>query len=80
MLTPNRVNSPHVLKLYDVFETRRHYFLVMEHIKGGELFDYIIQNARLSRNEVLRLFSQIVQGPRGGCVMYLCLSSLVLPC
>lgn len=56
------LEHPHIIKLYDVFETRQHYFMVMERVKGGELFDYILQKGRLPRKEALRILSQIVQG------------------
>lgn len=56
------LDHPNVLKLYDVLETSQHVFLVMERVKGGELFDYILQKGRLPRKEALRIFAQIVQG------------------
>ena len=56
------MEHPYVLKLYDVLETDHHLYLVLEHIKGGELFDYIVSKGRLDRYEALRLTSQIVQG------------------
>lgn len=56
------------MKLYDVFETRMHYFIVLERIKGGELFDYIIQKGRLPRKEALRILSQCIQGACVCCV------------
>ena len=34
----------------------------MEHIKGGELFDYIVSRGRLDRHESLRLTAQIIAG------------------
>jgi BR serine/threonine kinase len=49
-------------QLYDVYETSQHIFLVLERVKGGELFDYILQKGRLPRPEALRIMSQIVQG------------------
>lgn len=56
------LEHPHIMKLYDVFETRQHYFMVLERVKGGELFDYIIQKGRLPRKEALRIISQCIQG------------------
>ncbi len=56
------LRSPAVVKLYDVFETTRHYLIVLERVSGGELFDYIIQRGHLPRREALRVLSQIVQG------------------
>ena len=58
----NVFDSPHVMKLYDVFETSQHIFLVLERVRGGELFDYILQKGRLPRHEALRLAAQIIQG------------------
>jgi len=54
--------SPYILKLYDVIESSQHIFIVMERVKGGELFDYILQKGRLPRQEALRLMAQIIQG------------------
>jgi len=56
------IEHPHVLKLYDVLETPDNLYLVLENVKGGELFDYITRKGRLDREEALRLFAQIVQG------------------
>jgi len=38
-----RVNHPHVVKLFDLFETDTEYFLVLQLITGGELFDRIVE-------------------------------------
>ena len=54
--------SPNVMKLYDVYETRNYYFLILELVQGGQLFDYIVRRRRLPRQEALRLLSQCVQG------------------
>ena len=56
------IEHPHVLQLYDVLETEHRLYLVLEHVKGGELFDYIVSKGRLDREESLRLTAQIVSG------------------
>lgn len=56
------VHHPHVLSLYDVYESAADLFLVMELVEGGELFDYISSNGRLDEAESLRLFQQIIHG------------------
>ena len=56
------IEHPHVLKLYDVLETENRLYLVLEHVKGGELFDYIVSKGRLDRHEALRIAAQIVMG------------------
>jgi len=49
-----------VCRLYQVFETKYKYFLVIEYCSGGELFDYIVQKERLPENEARVFFRQIV--------------------
>ncbi|XP_048584994.1 serine/threonine-protein kinase BRSK2 [Nematostella vectensis] len=54
------IEHPHVLGLYDVYENRKHLFLILEHVSGGELFDYLVRRGRLPINEARRFFAQIV--------------------
>lgn len=54
------IDHPHVLGLYDVYENNTHLFLILEHVSGGELFDYLVRKGRLSEREARRFFKQIV--------------------
>lgn len=56
------VDHPNVLKLYDVLETNKRVYIILEHVKGGELFEYIIERGRLPEEESLRLLGQMVMG------------------
>ncbi|PRP84551.1 hypothetical protein PROFUN_05886 [Planoprotostelium fungivorum] len=56
------LNHPSILRLYDVYETEKHLFLVLEQIEGGELFDYLIKRGRLDAAEALIIFQQIIIG------------------
>uniref|UniRef100_A0A8C0GY30 non-specific serine/threonine protein kinase n=1 Tax=Chelonoidis abingdonii TaxID=106734 RepID=A0A8C0GY30_CHEAB len=52
---------PHIIKLYQVISTPTDFFMVMEYVSGGELFDYICKHGRVSDNaEARRLFQQIL--------------------
>jgi 5'-AMP-activated protein kinase catalytic alpha subunit len=53
---------PHIIRLYEVIETPKEIFLVMEYVSGGELFDYIVKHGRLSESEARRFFQQIISG------------------
>uniref|UniRef100_H2ZG78 Maternal embryonic leucine zipper kinase n=1 Tax=Ciona savignyi TaxID=51511 RepID=H2ZG78_CIOSA len=50
----------HICRLYQVVETSRKIFMVLEYCSGGELFDYIVQRDRLSEIESRAFFRQIV--------------------
>jgi len=56
------LDHPHVLKLYDVYDTPNYLFLVLEHVEGGELFDYLLSKGKLSDQEALKFFQQMVEG------------------
>ncbi|XP_059295876.1 SNF1-related protein kinase catalytic subunit alpha KIN10-like isoform X2 [Lycium ferocissimum] len=53
---------PHVTRLYEVIETPSDIYVVMEYVKSGELFDYIVQKGRLQEDEARHLFQQIIAG------------------
>uniref|UniRef100_A0A8D0N4I5 Maternal embryonic leucine zipper kinase n=1 Tax=Sus scrofa TaxID=9823 RepID=A0A8D0N4I5_PIG len=50
----------HICQLYHVIETANKIFMVLEYCPGGELFDYIISQDRLSEGETRVVFRQIV--------------------
>ncbi|XP_065684892.1 maternal embryonic leucine zipper kinase isoform X1 [Hydra vulgaris] len=51
---------PHICQLYEVFENKEFIYLVLEYCPGGELFDYIVAQKRLSEKEGKVLFFQII--------------------
>ncbi|XP_056388950.1 5'-AMP-activated protein kinase catalytic subunit alpha-2 isoform X4 [Hyla sarda] len=51
---------PHIIKLYQVISTPTDFFMVMEYVPGGELFDYICKHGRVEEPEARRLFQQIL--------------------
>ncbi|CAD8053988.1 unnamed protein product [Paramecium primaurelia] len=56
------VRHPHIIQLYEIIETPKHIFLVMEMISGGELFDYIVQKTKLEEVEACKLFQELIAG------------------
>ena len=53
---------PHIIRLYEVLEPPHDIYVVMEYVKSGELFDYIVEKGRLGENEARHFFQQIVSG------------------
>ncbi|KAL6587537.1 SNF1-related protein kinase catalytic subunit alpha kin10 [Orobanche minor] len=53
---------PHIIRLYEVVETHSDIYVVMEYVKSGELFDYIVEKGRLNEEEARVFFQQIISG------------------
>ncbi|KAL2941891.1 SNF1-related protein kinase catalytic subunit alpha KIN10 [Bienertia sinuspersici] len=53
---------PHIIRLYEVIETPSDIYVVMEYVKSGELFDYIVEKGRLQEDEARMFFQQIISG------------------
>ncbi|XP_062864506.1 maternal embryonic leucine zipper kinase-like [Trichomycterus rosablanca] len=54
------LNHQHVCRLYQVMETADQIYMVLEFCPGGDLFDHVDNNDRLSEEETRRIFRQIV--------------------
>jgi serine/threonine protein kinase len=55
---------PHIIRLYEVIDTPADIYVVMEYVKSGELFDYIVEKGRLQEEEARRFFQQVSFLPR----------------
>eukprot|EP00742_Colponemidia_sp_Colp-10_P004128 GILJ01004406.1.p1 GENE.GILJ01004406.1~~GILJ01004406.1.p1 ORF type:complete len:756 (+),score=130.86 GILJ01004406.1:400-2667(+) len=56
-----RLKHPNIVNLIDVFETRDMFYLVMDLVQGGDLFDKIISKTRLDEVEARHIFVQTLQ-------------------
>jgi 5'-AMP-activated protein kinase catalytic alpha subunit len=56
------VNHPNIVKLYEIIETSKTIFLIMEFVPCGELFDYIVARSRLTEEQAGHFYSQILAG------------------
>lgn len=56
-----KLDHPNILKLYEVFEDEKRYYLVTEMCKGGELFDEIVLKVQFSEKEAATIIQQILQ-------------------
>ncbi|XP_010528369.1 PREDICTED: SNF1-related protein kinase catalytic subunit alpha KIN11-like isoform X2 [Tarenaya hassleriana] len=53
---------PHIIRQYEVIETATDIYVVMEYVKSGELFDYIVEKGRIQEDEARTFFQQIISG------------------
>ncbi|KAI0464899.1 hypothetical protein LJB42_000114 [Komagataella kurtzmanii] len=56
------LNHQNVLRLYDVWETSKALYLVLEFVEGGELFDLLVESGPLLEKDAVKFFRQIIAG------------------
>lgn len=56
------LNHPNIVKVHAVLVTDKSLYLVMELVRGGELYDHIVRHTRISEQISRRYFQQIVDG------------------
>ena len=55
-----QLKHPNIAKVYEMCESDDFFFIMMEYCSGGELFNYIVKNQRLSEDETSYFFYQII--------------------
>lgn len=57
-----KVRHPNVIQLYEIIETEKELFMIMEHANGGELFDFIVRNTRLQEKQASIFYWELISG------------------
>ena len=66
-----KLKHKNIIQLYEIMETNKNLYIVMEYCEGKELFDLIVRKKRLTERESCRYFQQLING-----VEYLHLSNV----
>lgn len=56
------IRHPNIIQLYEIIETPKQLYLIMEYASGGELFEYIVNHQRVKELEACLFFQQIIAG------------------
>eukprot|EP01059_Diplonema_ambulator_P036359 TRINITY_DN9027_c0_g1_i1.p1 TRINITY_DN9027_c0_g1~~TRINITY_DN9027_c0_g1_i1.p1 ORF type:complete len:567 (+),score=143.74 TRINITY_DN9027_c0_g1_i1:83-1702(+) len=55
------VSHEGVVKIHDVYDDEKYLCIVLELVRGGDLFDYIVNSKRFTEPEARRMFKQIIE-------------------
>ncbi|CAD8073804.1 unnamed protein product [Paramecium primaurelia] len=56
----NKVNHPNIVKMKEIVEDEEQIYLITEYVSGGELFDYIVEQQRLTNGEARHIIRQLI--------------------
>ena len=58
--TSRRLNHPHILKMYETFQSRQHDFILMEYSSGGQLQSHLDNHKALTEDQARQVMSQML--------------------
>lgn len=60
LLVLEKCEHPQITRVYEILEDKRHYYIVMECISGGNLLDKIIQSMMFTEDHAAHISEQIL--------------------
>lgn len=54
------LHHPHIIRYYEVFQTKETIYIACEYMGGGQLFDYIVENSFMEECEVSLVLEQLL--------------------
>jgi 5'-AMP-activated protein kinase catalytic alpha subunit len=55
-----KLKHNNIIQLYEIMESKKNLYIVMEFCDGKELFEYIVSKKKLNENEAVRIFQEII--------------------
>ncbi|CAD8163893.1 unnamed protein product [Paramecium octaurelia] len=57
-----KLRHPHIIQIYEIIDTDKEIYLIMEYASGGELFEYITKNQRIQEKKACKFLLEILSG------------------
>jgi serine/threonine protein kinase len=54
------LDHPNIVKLYEVYETSAHIYLVMEYVEGGDLLSYLDKKKQYNEKDAIVIMKQVL--------------------
>jgi len=55
-----KLSHPNIIKINEIFENEKNYYIIMDYCSNGELFDYIVKKTKLTEEETSFFFYKII--------------------
>ena len=56
-----KVEHPNIIKIYEYYVDEINYYLIIEYVSGGELFDFISRDTSFSEHKIKKIMKQLFQ-------------------
>lgn len=58
----NKIRHSNIIRLFECFESPKHFLMVTEYAGGGDLLQYVKKNKKLTEEHAKTIFKQIIYG------------------
>lgn len=59
-----QLNHPNIIKLYYVYKTQTHTYLVTELCKGGDMLEFMTRKGRFSEEAAASIMTDVIEGTK----------------
>ena len=56
----NNIDHPNIIKMLDCYETDDNYFIILEFMRGGELFERIVEKESFTEKEAMKILKTML--------------------
>ena len=61
ILALKKIDHPNVVKIFEIFKDTKRLYIVMEHVEGKELFDFIVEHQKISEFQASKVIMQLLK-------------------